>query len=360
MAELKVELVTIDDIAPHENAELLEVLIIGGWRVISQKGLHQVGDKVVHVPPDAMIPRELAEKWDVAKYLDWKKASTHGRVKATSIRGVVSFGFVIRESGVEEGEDLKERWDIQKYEAPEVSGTIHSGSAAKHHPMFNPNYDVENLRNHKKLFEEGEMLVVFEKIDGTNQSTCCTNVFDPDEEDVEDGLLFMIGSRSMRRKMGEEPINDYEKPLHLYPGIKPMMKEIAADFLAKNPDAPVSIIVRGEVFGPIQRLKYGRTEADWRMFDIQVFGQYLDWDEAKAYADKYGVPTVPEIARVVYDFAELEKLSSGPTIVGNGEHFREGIVCRPLKERRNYRGERAVLKIVSGEYLASKSNHGSH
>jgi RNA ligase (TIGR02306 family) len=356
MSEIFVRPVIIDDIISHPNADALEIARVGGWYTIVKKEQFKCGDEVIHFPPEAMIPRELSEELGVSKFLGWTKNSTHGRVLSASIRGVISFGFLTENMwGAKIGEDLKERLNIYKYEPPE---SANPGDFATRHPLYAPFYDVENIRNYMNVFKEDEEVVVTEKIDGTNSSLCVTDDFgEKDSEDVIDGLLFMCGSRGGRRKLNTNSV--YEKPYFMYPKIRDMMRDIYTQYKEKL-SGPISVIVRGEIFGNVQKLKYGRNGVDWRMFDISVNGVYIDWDDIVSFANKYDVPTVPVIYRGTFSFSKIEELAEGDTVVGNGLHIREGVVIKPTKERTCIEIGRVILKLVSGTYLTSKNASAGH
>jgi len=54
----------------------------------------------------------------------------------------------------------------------------------------------------------------------------------------------------------------------------------------------------------------------------------------------------------------MKELSRGNSILAaeNGvEHMREGIVIRPLKERRDRIGNRVILKMLNDDYLILKN-----
>ena len=417
MAESFVKLAQIEEIVPHPNADTLEICRLGGWYVISKKDIYHVGDWAIHFPPDIEIPRELAEELGVAGYLSWKSGATHGRVKATSIRGQVSYGFLSQNKwNAKPDEDLKERLAIRRWEPAEESpgsGRMLSGDFAKKHPIFNPHYDVENMRNYKNTFIPGEECVATEKADGTSCSSAASNVFSPsDLDDVEDGILYMCGSRGGRRKMRaiernrldifkmkctkikmllrewiqsgifcsfgnlkkglkevwrvspKEKDSVYWTPYDKYPQVKELLCHLVKD----NPFGivgPICANMRGEVYGSgiangNKELRYGRETPDWVCFDIQVNDKYLDWDVLVELCNRFNLPLVPVIYRGQFDWTKLEQLSSGETIIGNSAHFREGICVRPIPERQDTKLGRVHLKIVSGEYLASKANRGQH
>jgi RNA ligase (TIGR02306 family) len=57
MSTFSVEIVELDDVQPHPNADLLELAVIGGYRAVVGKGLHQKGDMVLYIPEEALAPR---------------------------------------------------------------------------------------------------------------------------------------------------------------------------------------------------------------------------------------------------------------------------------------------------------------
>jgi len=75
---LRVPVVEIDEIQPHPDPEAtkIELAIVGGWQTVIPKGQHCVGDVVLYVPVDAVIPEDVSDEWGVTKYL------SNGRVRA--------------------------------------------------------------------------------------------------------------------------------------------------------------------------------------------------------------------------------------------------------------------------------------
>ena len=66
-----------------------------------------------------------------------------------------------------------------------------------------------------------------------------------------------------------------------------------------------------------------------------------------------GVPVVPTLARIPYNFDEAVKLAEGLTLTRGATSgtIREGVVIEPIKVRYDARLGRVKQKIVSGEYL---------
>ena len=68
MSSVIVEVVRIEAIRPHTNADKLFLAQIKGWQTVIRKldngaPEFQVGDCVVYIPPDSTLPRELVERF---------------------------------------------------------------------------------------------------------------------------------------------------------------------------------------------------------------------------------------------------------------------------------------------------------
>ena len=100
-SDLIVEACKIAEIKKHPNADKLELAVIKGWETAVPKGKYKAGDVVIYVPPDAVLPQELSNKWGVTPYLSKQ------RVKAIRLRGEMSFGLIAENEGYKEGVDLK-------------------------------------------------------------------------------------------------------------------------------------------------------------------------------------------------------------------------------------------------------------
>jgi len=100
--------------------------------------------------------------------------SKHNRVKAVRLRGALSQGLVYpvrdgcirgREVGV--GDDVTDLLEVVKYEPP-----IPIAMQGEVRPTFGatPHYDIENIKKYPDEFQDGEPVVVTEKLHG---SWCC-------------------------------------------------------------------------------------------------------------------------------------------------------------------------------------------
>jgi RNA ligase (TIGR02306 family) len=296
------------------------------------KGKYAAGARVTYVPIDAVLPPALSDRLGVTKYL------SNGRVRCARLRGEPSFGLImdLEDPSWPEGTDLREHYGITKY-LPPMKPT--AGDAAPPHPLFVAYTEVENLRNFPGVFADGELVVVTEKLHGTN---CRVGVIEGER---------MAGSREVRRKRPEdargEAANTYWFPFTL-PGVAALLEELAA----KHRQA----ILFGEVYGSkIQNLHYGRKgEWGFAAFDLFLDGRYAGADDFAAACARHGVPTVPVLYRGAFSLDAVKAVSGGPTTLGDAAHIREGAVVRPLTERLDPKLGRVVLKYISDEYLFAK------
>ena len=91
MAYFEVNVVKIDQIEDHPNADALELAVIGGYRAIVKLGDFKAGDLVVYIPEQSIVPQWLLERMGLEGRLAGKDKN---RVKAIKLRGVLSQGLV--------------------------------------------------------------------------------------------------------------------------------------------------------------------------------------------------------------------------------------------------------------------------
>ena len=162
----------ISDIQPHPNADKLDLAKVLGYTCIIEKGKYKVGDAVVLIQPDTVLPDK---PWaEVFK----KKGN---RTKAIKLRGVWSFGIVMSPYDVCDlsdlkgmllpsniGKDISERIGVTKYEAPQPQQLDAKG----HLPFGLGKTDEERYQNILDL-PFGEIVDVTLKIDGQSATYYC-------------------------------------------------------------------------------------------------------------------------------------------------------------------------------------------
>lgn len=356
MSTLKVEVVSIDNIYPHANADKLEICQIAGWQCVVPKGEFKAGDKVVYIPIDSILPNDLEVKLFPPES---KVKLSKSRVKTIRLRGAISQGLVVSLNELElqdslpVGTDVAEALGITKYE-PSTSSqpSIIRGNQIKRKDQnsnFTKYTDIQNFKHYNQLFEEGEMVYVTEKLHGTSArygwyptevNTLWRKVkkffgFLPKYE-------FCYGSRNVQLQQksytGFYTENVYTKMLDQY------------DLKFKLPEG---YSVYGEVVGPgIQKdYTYGLKEGEHRLYiyDIQIDGKYVNPASFLALCKGLNLETVPVLYIGPYSHELIETLRVGDSTIG-GQKVREGIVIKPLVEQTTYIG-RKVLKYLNDEYL---------
>jgi len=164
MSSLIVEVCKIDKVSSHPNGDYLEIAHIKGWNCIVRKDQYKKGDKIVYIPPDSILPVELAERLGVRNYL---AGSNKDRVKCAKLRGEMSEGLVIdcEDPTWEIKKDVKEILGILKYEPP-IRAT--PGDGAPEDPFFDKFTEIENIKNFPEIFKQNEPLAISPKLNGDN------------------------------------------------------------------------------------------------------------------------------------------------------------------------------------------------
>lgn len=359
MSDLIVRVVNIEEVICHPNAERLEIVKIDGWQIVSGKGNYVAGQTAIHVPPDAMLSKELADQWGVTQYLSWRQNATKGRVKAVKLRGCASYGFLApNDIGAELGENVAEKLGIEKYEEPIPIG-MQAGQMARSHPLFHQYTDIQNLRNYTNKLNYSEPLIVTEKLHGTNSRVGWVKETEIGRNGNDQTyLLKVVGMHRTQRKTEDSGV--YGLPFELYGEELEKLKDVIIDELKHAGQTFQSLIFFGEIFGPgVQDLHYGLKDKSWRVFDIAVNGQYMPWYVVKLLCDK--IPTVPFLEPAIYTFEELCALAEGESVLSPGQ-IKEGIVVRPLQEETWSQGvldpnpKRSIFKLISSDYLTRKGD----
>ena len=334
MSTVQITITTIDSISDHSNADALELAQIGGWQCVVPKGEYQKGDKIVYFPPDTLLPTKWTDHFGVTKYCP--PSNGMQRIHRTRLRGEPSFGLVVKpEKDWPVDTDVTEYYEAEKYEPP-VKVSL-GGNAAPEDPTVPKYTDIENLRKYTRVFTYGEEVIATEKIHGTNVRIAKVNG---------------VRKAGSRKHMRGEPEN-YNSSPYWFPWSIPEIKAML-DGLSEEHN---EVVVYGETFGRIQSLRYNCPNGmDFRVFDIMINGKWVDYDNCVAICEKYGVKMVPLIARTPYSLEAIAKLSEGQTKVNDAEHFREGVVVKPVHERIDPKIGRVILKYISDTYLMSK--HG--
>lgn len=331
---LHVPVTTITAIKPHPNADQLEIAQVLGWQCVVQRGRYHAGDNVVYFPIDTLLPREFSDRLGVTQYLHKQ------RIKATRLRGEASFGLIMpcERDDWNVGDNVAEYYAVTKYEPPTREEKrcepgqgkfIPNPDHLPRNPLFAEYTAINNLRHFPDLLGRDELVVVTEKLHGTNSRI---------------GMIdgeWMAGSHHVRRGQGDA----------LYWSPRKHAEQLVSE-LAKYHR---QVVLFGEILGrDVQSLHYDYDGHDgYRAFDLFVDGRYVDIHTFTGICIQYQVPMVPIIFFDHYDFDAVVHAAQGKTLLG-ADHIKEGVVIRPLVERYDDRVGRVILKYVSDAYLLAR------
>ena len=178
MSELNVTVEKVVEILEHPNADRLEIAVIRGWNCVVAKDSLKKDDLVIYFPIDSILPSEL----EAFIFQDSKIKLDKSRVKTIKIRGAISQGLAVpyeklittfhklRQYGV--GDDIKSYLGVTKYEPPEKSPFTSKMGKQASKKQINPNFrkytNINHWKNYPNAIDEDEIIVVTEKIHGTN------------------------------------------------------------------------------------------------------------------------------------------------------------------------------------------------
>jgi RNA ligase (TIGR02306 family) len=390
VSSLIVEVCRVDAVELHPNADRMCVCVVKGWKTCATRDPDTnqtqfvAGDKCVFIPPDAVLPPALSDRLGVTKYLTPLGIDTvtgvrppGGRVRVARLRGFPSYGLIMKPDDPrwEIGTDVAPLLGITKWEPP-IEST--DGESEKPDPAFHTYFSLENWRNFPELFQDGEEIVLTEKIHGKN---CRVGYIRTLAEDGSERHVFMAGSHDVRRKefvtFTKNRVNvttgaDEEYTVTKRSQFWEVLTEPVRALLIDLAHHGHNVVVFGELYSAgVQDMTYGMANGQYafRAFDVTVDGRYLDFDTKMAAFARHGVETVPILYRGPYSAAVIEQHISGPTTLCEPDRAgkfkgREGVVIVAVKERTVSLGERffdrAALKAVSFEYLEPKGGTEFH
>jgi RNA ligase (TIGR02306 family) len=407
-------------IEPHPNADAIEIARVGDFQSIVKKGQFQDGDFAVYIPEQAVVPvwmlREMG-MYDEEREKGGLAGPLGNRVKAIKLRGVVSQGliFPIHQCGpfpnetpedlydyyrdnpedaftptaeryrggdddawdpienpdgtnnkpfehlkVKEGDNIADFFGVIKYE-PKIPSHM-AGRIIGADFDATAKYDFDNLKKTPELFEDGEEVVITEKIHGTLLQIGVMPASQENEKYY--GGRVVISSKGMGAKGF---VLDHEDETNLYAQAakKHGLLDIALNlltFVADTHDKPVFVF--GEVFGRtasgagVQDLTYTNDTLDFRVFDLCVGNRgherYSHQDDLEEFLEDSGLQQAPVLYRGPYSKEVVLEHTNGKTTLAENSHIREGVVVKSATEEYHPRYGRKVAKSVSDAYLLRK------
>lgn len=390
MSQFQCQVVNIA-IESHPNADAIEIARVGDYLSIVKKGQFKDGDLAVYIPEQAILPQWLLEEmgfWDSLNSKGKLSGSAGNRVRAMKLRGVLSQGLlypvkryseteVLVDSApvdgnygsgiVRIGEDASECMGIVKYE-PEVPSHMVGRLIRGVHTHVTHNYDIENLKKMPDLFDAGELVVITEKIHGTNIQIGVVPS-DMKNSAYYEGRVFVTSKGQGAKGF----ILDHNDASNLYIQAAKqigLLDSALSVFGTITDETDEPVLIFGEVFGKtagggaVQDLTYTGETLGIRIFDIATNvrnnARFANWPILKLLAQKLGVEIVPTLYEGPYSKEKVLELTDGLTTLvaprGQLTHIREGVVVKPFYEKKSERyGQRKIAKSISEKYLLRKS-----
>ena len=398
----------------HPNADRLEVAEVGGYSVCIGKGDFGDGALGVYIPPDSIVPQTEVFRfvWEGKGYTPDSIPDTDGtnvtaivpekyrRIKAKTLRGVISEGLLMPVNtlfplgtltqGIAAGDDVAEILGITHYDPPDTTSLggdaeIAPGKDSKkirypktlrgwfrfllskvafwrkpvdtqeHAQLDIPEYDIDAWQKHRGALVEGEEVWITEKIHGANSRF----VYIPPM------LCGMHGGIPGRMYCGSH--HQWKKDL---PGSawwtclkqNPWIEEFCKTY--------PNFVLYGELVPTQKPYMYGQKDGKYRLFAFDVFDKtlrrFLSWPElltlpwCHLYAEGEDfqargilddIHWVPTIFKGIYDPNTMRTFAEGPSLVPYANHIREGIIIKPVEERRDNRLGRVIMKLKSVKFL---------
>lgn len=326
----------IDALTPIEGADKIEVATIGGWKVVCQKGLYNVGDLAVYFEIDSFIPTAIAPFLTKPGHTPKVFNGVEGeRLKTVRLRGQLSQGLLIpikelygKLLGLNDhfdGQDVTEHLGIQKWE-PFIPAQL-AGNVKGNFPTLVPKTDQERVQNLKKEIHEaaGRSFEVTEKLEGSSM-TCYL---------IED--VFGVCSRNLDLKRDEN--NTF------------WQVAIRDDIEQKMRSAHMGggYAIQGELIGPgIQGNIYKLGRPEFHVFDVYNIadGCYLNPQARRNLVEHLGLKHVP-VVDVDFDLPdsvdELLLMAEDKSVLNRSQE-REGIVFKDNNGGMSF-------KAISNRYL---------
>ncbi|MEH2155791.1 RNA ligase (ATP) [Nostoc sp.] len=330
MSIFKVEVVKINSINPHPNADRLDIASIEdmGYQVIIVKGNLRPGDLAFYFPIDSVIPENFLDKFGIRNYYSKK-------LRAAKLRGIFSEGLLIPVGNNfmgNVGDDYTEYFGVTKYEYPIPQGM--SGEAENvigHYKFPSP----ENLKRYKNILIEGEEVVVTEKLHGTN----FTVLVDADgTTKIGSHNYFWKNSEVNKKLVYIRAYNENEAFHKLPPGTQ----------------------IFGEIYG-VQDIKYGLNNGNIgiAIFAVRRGSYFLNYSDFVAFCEEFALPRVPVLYIGAYTWEAVSQFNNANSIV-SPDCIMEGVIVQPVIEKTHPEIGRVVLKLISDRYLLRKDGTELH
>lgn len=332
------------------DSDYLEITtVMNEYPCILRKGQYKEGDLVSFLSYDTVVP-DTEEFHFLAKPQKRDKDGTiligpppvgqvklnQRIIKSKMIRGIYSEGLIIdAPPGFKEGDSVVEHFGLTKREYEEElpeKGTNNNEVSPTTFQL--KKYDLESLAKYAYVFEEGEEVLIHEKLEGEN----CSITYAEDKLWVKSRNYF---------KRNEPTSHWWELPNRL--NLEEKMK-----------DFPY-LTCFFEYYGAVKGWKYdcqtinNQIQRSARVFDIFDLKnkKYLEWSEVERISKAIGLETVPLLYKGPWKTdRSLNELAEGQSTIGTC--IREGFVMRSSPEGFHPKLGRKIVKLKGRGYKLAK------
>ena len=361
----------INNIEPIKDADMIEKATVLGWEVvIAKKDNFKIGDKVIYVEVDSVMPEKPEYEF---------LRSRKFRIRTIKLKGQISQGLILPlanslavKTSLEIGQDVTETLGIEKYLSPSERDEfanqerlikIEKNRLKKYmmryslfrrfflsrkqkggFPYWVSKTDEERIQNIPHVIEQfkDHDVYVTEKVD--YQSVTFTSKILPKFGGLLGKILplkksvFVVCSRNL---LTNDKNSLYWK----------IAKKYKIEVILKyNPN----LTIQGEQGDTkVQGNKYGISEPTLWVFNIinHVTGEYFDYKQMMEFCSKWGLQTVPPIGfyklnELGTNVPELVQFSKGKSVINTSIH-REGIVVRCIVNGK----KQLSFKVINPDFL---------
>lgn len=347
--EYTAEVVRIAALEPHGNADKLEIARIelassglASYEVIVLRGTYAPGDLAAYFSVDCLLPVAHPD-FAFLRKPDSSSTKPLHRLRAARLRGRFSQGLLVpAPRGLPHGIPVAEHFGVS-YHTDEPDEVAPNAGARRAKPQAFPIYGVDSLKKAPRLFEEGEPVVITEKIHGSNVRFGWVR---RRLLGLPVGWRFLVGSHRVIKGAGGN---------HFYG--EDVWLDAAERFrLAEKTRTYKGHIFYGEIFGhtglgkKIQDLTYGLAPERGPgliVFDVSYGGKWLDYDAFRNVAADVELDSAPLLYRGPYQgdlpVLHAEGLSTFP---GAEKQIREGCVVASVcgARKAKYVGQTYLLR----------------
>jgi RNA ligase (TIGR02306 family) len=260
-------------------------------------------------------------------------------MKAVRLRGQLSFGLLIpvpdEFRDLPAGSCVMEAMGIRRYEPPARNmnpGVDDTLPHAEWPQVHAPKFDLEDLRKYEHLFQPGDRVYVTEKLHGGNGRVVWHN-----------GRLY-AGSRT--RWLNTEIRSLWTRA---------MLDGENAPRILELCQAHPEVVFYGEVFGPVQELRYGLKDPEFAIFAATERGEWWQSEKLFNQTGRFDALEVPALFAGGYNRETIAALAEQDTDISTAPkgHMKEGVVIVAEPPRNDPNIGRVALKLISNRYWES-------